>query len=253
MSSDSDDDFGSIGFMFDTATSKVVKKVEISPSLTVSVRCIDDKPGALQSGQFLWPGASVLGEHLESHASALFPSPLSSPESPAQILELGAGCGLVGLVCAHLNSRGAFLPNACFDTIVFTDHDPGALALVQEAVALLPEACAASTRFVAEHLEWGEISGFSTHPQHQRRYGLIVASDVFYSDTVVNPLLLTVKNLLLNPQSVFLMMTSIEEPPEIQSATEKSCQLLNLKHTHSILAQIKSRIFRLHTFSLDLN
>ncbi|MDP2434759.1 MAG: hypothetical protein Q8P67_03360 [archaeon] len=258
-SSDSDDDdFGAIGFMFNTATSKVTRTVEISTTLSVRVRCIDDKPGALQSGQFLWPGASVLGAYLESHASQLPSSPdLLTPSAepstqPHRILELGAGCGLVGLACTLLAARGAFA--VPFGTVVLTDHDPGTLSLVREAVALLPETPGSpSSSFpvecLVESLEWGQPDALQPAP-FNGGFSLVVASDVFYSDTVVFPLLSTVASCLLSPASLFLMMTSIEEPPDIQAAIAAACAGLQLSHHATILQQHKTRIFRLHHFRL---
>ena len=60
-----------------------------------------------QSGHYVWPAAPAL-------AAYLFDQRLALPRGA--VLELGAGCGLAGLVAAQLPGTTA---------IVFTDHDPG--------------------------------------------------------------------------------------------------------------------------------
>ncbi|CAN0354302.1 unnamed protein product, partial [Hapterophycus canaliculatus] len=66
-----------------------------------------------QSGHYVWPAAPALAAYLVDRKSAL-------PRG-GKCLELGAGCGLAGLVAAQLPSTTA---------VVFTDHDPGACSVV---------------------------------------------------------------------------------------------------------------------------
>lgn len=64
---------------------------------------------ANQSGHYVWPAAPALSAYLVDRRLAL-------PRG-GRCLELGAGCGLAGLVAAQLEGTSA---------VVFTDHDPGA-------------------------------------------------------------------------------------------------------------------------------
>lgn len=60
-----------------------------------------------QSGHYVWPAAPALCSYL-IHSWQLLPH--------GKVLELGAGCGLAGLVAAKLPGTTA---------VIFTDHDPG--------------------------------------------------------------------------------------------------------------------------------
>lgn len=61
-----------------------------------------------QSGHYVWPAAPALSAYLVDRRLAL--------PGGGRCLELGAGCGLAGLVAAQLPLTTA---------VVFTDHDPG--------------------------------------------------------------------------------------------------------------------------------
>jgi hypothetical protein len=61
---DSDEeDLGALGFMFDAAAPKRWVQHTFGPVVT-EVSCLDDTPGALQSGQFVWPAAPALAAYL---------------------------------------------------------------------------------------------------------------------------------------------------------------------------------------------
>ncbi|CAM9518575.1 unnamed protein product [Scytosiphon promiscuus] len=118
VDTDSDDCcFGDVGFMFDNALPKTRRSFQFG-DISVAVRLVDDDPGAVQSGHYVWPAAPALSAYLVDRQSAL---PRAS-----KCLELGAGCGLAGLVAAQLPSTRA---------VVFTDHDPGVLDLIRDSIA----------------------------------------------------------------------------------------------------------------------
>ena len=82
------------------------------------------------------------------------------------VLELGAGTGAVGLVCALLGAR----------SVTMTDRDEATLALMHANARLNghydPDAaCEVSARA----LDWGDLATY-----HARAYDLIVAADVLY-------------------------------------------------------------------------
>eukprot|EP00978_Attheya_sp_CCMP212_P024049 scaffold74948_cov49-Attheya_sp.AAC.5 len=141
--------YADMGFMFEGMEPTQTQTLEFSPTagggggesvVEIELNAIDNDPGAVQSGHYLWPGASSMVQFLvdtmyssEINSSANVDSISKSREilsslSVGSILELGAGCGLVGLASLQLwgsntcNSQGSSLKH-----VVFTDHDPGTL------------------------------------------------------------------------------------------------------------------------------
>lgn len=62
----------------------------------------------------MWPAAPALCSYLEEHREVI--------PAAGTVVELGAGCGLTGLAVAQLEPRA---------TVVFTDHDPGVLKVIE--------------------------------------------------------------------------------------------------------------------------
>ncbi|CAM9313482.1 unnamed protein product, partial [Pylaiella littoralis] len=134
---DSGDDccFGDVGFMFDNALAKTRRSFHFG-DISVDVRLVDDDPGAVQSGHYVWPAAPALSAYLVDRQQALLPRGRGRRRggngngngNGSRVLELGAGCGLAGLVAARLPTTAA---------VVFTDHDPGAcvLDMIRESIA----------------------------------------------------------------------------------------------------------------------
>ncbi|CBJ33517.1 conserved unknown protein [Ectocarpus siliculosus] len=133
-----------VGFMFDNALPKTRRSFRFG-DISVAVRLVDDDPGAVQSGHYVWPAAPALSAYLVDRRLAL-------PRG-GRCLELGAGCGLAGLVAAQLPLTKA---------VVFTDHDPGVLDMIRESIEeqqqqpeLGGSAAAAKSRCV--QLSWGTV------------------------------------------------------------------------------------------------
>merc|ERR1719491_1362829 len=63
---------------------------------TAVIRAVDDDPGALQSGHYLWPAAPALAQHLVDCYGRGSNSGESGIGRNWNIIELGAGCGLAG-------------------------------------------------------------------------------------------------------------------------------------------------------------
>lgn len=256
---DDDEDGLAIGFMFDAETARskrhfsfplggsdvsssavtddsnsmLTLSSESLPSLEVTLLCIDDDPGFVQSGHYIWPAASAMagylatnwqrdygfGGDLIAHRSHDNKGGISSSSSSIvgpSVVELGAGCGLAGIAALHLGAR----------RVVFTDHDPKTLELIRENVALQLEQLQersesgdtagldASTCLLAwGHEEpWpreleagGEGVSSSTRNATQRdcdasrrrgTFDLVLATDVIYDSAVVEPLLWTIRELL---------------------------------------------------------
>ena len=167
----SDSCFADIGFMFDGEqptetkclhffpTSAVIESAIISTKITVKdiqncasivIDCVDDDPGAVQSGHYLWPGAPALAQFLVDLFTSIHKQDTISPSTTLSyeqtivekkmkdlaklikiqlcnkfsIVELGAGCGLAGLTAMQLP---IFERKMQVSSLIFTDHDPGTL------------------------------------------------------------------------------------------------------------------------------
>ena len=60
---DSDDEGPPMFSMFESSIEKVEVSIELG-GYEITLNCIHDDPGALQSGHFLWPGSKIMGEYL---------------------------------------------------------------------------------------------------------------------------------------------------------------------------------------------
>lgn len=58
-----DDFLGDVGVMFDTMHSRDILDIHVSEGIDVSLKCIDELPGHIQSGQHLWPAALDLSKY----------------------------------------------------------------------------------------------------------------------------------------------------------------------------------------------
>lgn len=78
MSESDEDEEGAlqgIGFMFDEALPKLTRQHSFlkpdKSTILVTVACVDDTPGALQSGHYVWPAAPALCQYLLDNWSDL--------------------------------------------------------------------------------------------------------------------------------------------------------------------------------------
>ena len=60
---DNDDYLTDVGFMFDSYHSRDKIKINFVDLCSISINCIDEEPGHVQSGQHLWPGATLLSNY----------------------------------------------------------------------------------------------------------------------------------------------------------------------------------------------
>lgn len=183
---------GAIGFMFDSEHHKDKREISIGDDITITVKTIGDRPGHVQSGQYLWPAATAASHHICSSWLSL---------KADRVLELGAGCGLTGLVASKLDGK---------PSVVFTDYDPGSLDLIRENVGLNWRDSGAHTHHV-HFLEWGVPVPEDTKVQCSYPPGgfaLIVGADLLYCKEVVDPLFTTVRELLDPERGLFILTTS---------------------------------------------
>jgi predicted nicotinamide N-methyase len=95
---DDEVDLSAIGFMFDGASAKQTLHVTVA-GIQIAIRTIGEHPGHLQSGQYLWPASQFLAEYLVQHWTEL-----KTELRPNTVVELGAGCGLCGIVASTMPS-----------------------------------------------------------------------------------------------------------------------------------------------------
>ncbi len=135
----------------------------------------------------IWDGADVLARYLErTHR------PLGKP--PNHILELGAGCGLVGI------AAGCLFPGASVTLTDLPAAIPGLRANIERNRAVLgPD----PDRVRAVALDWAaqKLDNQLTGP-----YDMVLASDVIWLIDLINPFLDTLERIArANPASVTLM------------------------------------------------
>jgi predicted nicotinamide N-methyase len=182
-----EEDLCAIGFMFDAEHDREERQVSFRGGIEVTIKTIGDKPGHVQSGQYLWPAAKAAGEYLIDNWGSI---------GSSWVLELGAGCGLSGIVASKLNG---------VEAVVWTDYDRGSLQLITENTA---SNC--SCRCFVHFLEWGvpidaETKAQNKHPDSGFR--LIIGSDLIYCKEVIVPLFKTVAD-TLSRDGVFVLTSS---------------------------------------------
>lgn len=195
--SSEDDVMADMGFMFDSEQAVVCKSLIFQRSVGenacnsgiatlfkvyVELESIDDDPGAVQSGHYLWPASPALAQHLVQ----LDTSSLLGGKNAIRVVELGAGCGLGGCVAMQLPG---------VESVMLTDHDPGCLdrarTNVQKTkVKLLQEKADLSGLDVDmsfELLSWGDTENAENLLSKQEIDGfhLVIGSDLIYDVGVV--------------------------------------------------------------------
>ncbi|KAJ4781495.1 Methyltransferase-like protein [Rhynchospora pubera] len=164
-------------------------------SHTLSLDCCDRRLTLLQSpssmstpgvtGAVMWDSGVVLAKFLE-HAVDSGQLVLKG----TRVVELGAGCGLAGIVAALLGAD-----------VVLTDL-PDRLKLlkknVDENIGDGPPRCSARV----DELTWGDdIDSALVEPSHPN---FVIGSDVIYNEEAVNDLLTTLKQ-LCGPHTTILL------------------------------------------------
>lgn len=201
-----------IGFMFDAAHEKSTKLFTFNKSISVDLCYIEQEPGALQSGHYVWPAAPALCNYLINFWEDIC-------HSSDNVVELGAGCGLTGLVVAQLLQQNG--------KVLFTDHDPGVLKTIMHNVTLQKKENLATC--LTECLRWGENGADDIKRLRTLVDGdvsLIVGSDVIYAKEVVELLFWTVNAILpKNECGVFIMCSSFQYDTDTEHEISLACDL----------------------------
>jgi predicted nicotinamide N-methyase len=217
-----------MGFMFDNCLEKVtcefnygkiVKQGKEVPRVSVILSYVQDDPGFVQSGHYVWPAAPAMCEYMEAHFESL---------PRGNVVELGAGCGLAGLVFAQLDPSS---------TVIFTDHDPGALKTIQHNVTMQMNRDQATC--YTQSLRWGpeganEIERIEILQQSgSQQTNLIIGSDVIYAREIVGLLFWTIDR-LMTADGKFLMCSSFSYDDETEAEIDAMCVNYALVRNHIV-------------------
>jgi predicted nicotinamide N-methyase len=222
----------------------------------VAVSCIDDEPGAVQSGHYLWPAAQFLCEYLISKKSE---EKRNSSKDIRSVLELGAGMALPSLCALQVFQDS-------LEFLVATDHDyrtlerardnyettmmelyedaqteEGQESVVNDISSILVEFL--PLKWGPGKRQWKDLQR-RLHQDHptlktgtQITFDLILGSDLIHSVDMVEPLLQTA-NMALNKTSEtsqtgsiagrFILSQSFAFDAETESEINRVCDNFQL-------------------------
>ena len=146
----------------------------------------------------------------------LYRSDLQSP----LVLELGAGCGLVGLTVARLPG---------VNTLVFSDYDPGSCKLIEENIELNKDDMSCKNCIV-ESLTWGDVTKAKSLVDTYGEFPLVFGSDLIYCKDVIAPLLITVSQVLY-AGGLFVLASSFDIGAESKETFNKQAKQIGLSIT----------------------
>ena len=186
-----DDECEGVAYMFDAAAATERRTLALDHG-AVYYYCLADDDAATThhiSGHSAWPAALTLARRVAERWTPV-----------ASALELGCGCGIVGLTCASLGCP----------RVAFSDRDGGALDLARRGVAANGfEGCTFDRR------AWGAVDD-------GERFALVVGSDLIYDPGVVAPLVTTAAASLA-PGGRFVLAQSFELGDASSRALEEAC------------------------------
>jgi predicted nicotinamide N-methyase len=209
-------------------------------AIRVALHAIDDEPGAVQSGHYLWPGATLVSDYLVNNNNN------NGSQKIASVLELGAGCALASLVALQLWQR-------TLQCVVVTDHDAGVLARGRDNYESTIESILNASRsdfelnqaisdvgsipVIFEMLEWGrsEDSSLGTIREQVREhtnssqstFDIVLGSDLIYCVQIVEPLFQTVQE-LMSRNGRFLLSQSFRFDDATELELDRVCQCIDL-------------------------
>lgn len=287
MESDDDDDGGEedmeslceeLGVLFEGSHATTWKRFSwamasdgsiFSPSLRCSnsrihaaVSCVDDEPGAVQSGLYLWPAAQSLCDYLVSEKNEEMVASKARCSDDIMgirsLLELGAGAALPSLCALQVFQDS-------LDFLVVTDGDYGTLERARDNYettmtelyegaeteegqeSVVNDIASISVEFLP--LSWGQGNKqrrqwkdlqkrlHRDHPVLETgsevTFDLVLGSDLIHSVDMVEPLLQTAKmamkkNTDTNSKPRFLLSQSFPFDTETEEEIDRVCDWLQL-------------------------
>lgn len=251
---DDDSLYASLGCMFEGNRATTLKHYEWThkhqntnskrPPIHVALRVVDEEPGALQSGHYLWPASKALCDFLASSVATL-----PSDQQPKTIIELGAGCALVSLAALQIFQES-------LQYLVISDHDTTTLerardshettleelyeraASEEEKMDIINETSSIPVEF--EALEWGREDDLKhlreatrEHNIDPTEFDMILGSDLIYSWDVVEPLFQSVSQ-LMSDRTCFFLSQSFGYDNETEREIDRLCNKLQLERISEV-------------------
>ena len=186
-----DDECEGVAYMFDAAAATERRSLALDHGAVYYYCLADDDASNTHhiSGHSAWPAALTLARRVAARWTPV-----------ASALELGCGCGIVGLTCASLGCP----------RVAFSDRDGGALDLARRGVAANGfEGCTFDRR------AWGAVDD-------GERFALVVGSDLIYDPGVVEPLVTTAAASLA-PGGRFVLAQSFALGDASSRALDEAC------------------------------
>jgi len=143
------------------------------------VQVAQDRSTTEHSGGVVWETAFFLARYLEQH---VLPERRPNGDRRLRVVELGSGCGLLGLALARLDCK------------VTLTEQPAAMGNLKANVAA-HKAASGGGLPKAMQLSWGEEADIAA-VSARGPFDLVVASDVVFATRFVEPLLRSVAALL---------------------------------------------------------
>ena len=155
--------------------------------VTVTIACHDTCQNDLQvtlacsqaattdydlTGQLIWPVSVLLSHYLASSRGRWL-------LRKRNVVELGAGCGLAGLVASHVGAH----------QVILTDGN-------EIVLDLLRQNCKSTVNVQARKLIWGDKENLNMVLRDMTHVDVVIAADVVQWPAVVEPLLNSAKALL---------------------------------------------------------
>mmetsp|Transcript_18116 Transcript_18116/g.28424 ORF Transcript_18116/g.28424 Transcript_18116/m.28424 type:complete len:254 (-) Transcript_18116:166-927(-) len=162
-------------------------KYDIDDNVTIIIR--SEKDYDKSTGMSVWTGSEVMYTYLRRHLDAV---------KNKKVLEIGAGCGLCGLVCRMaLNAASVLITDGdhqVMKNIRYNAEELNGLKLADDATISCPQ------------LIWGKSHAIKFAEQYGKQ-DVIVATDCLYITKSIHPLFETASE-LLEKTGVFLFINS---------------------------------------------
>lgn len=208
-------DFDAVRLLFDEYEPTVLRRYEFPRGVSLAVRsAVEERPGHLQTGIILWPGASALAHYLCAE---------EFDGDWRHVLELGAGCGLSGLCAAAiLDQRG----NG--GSVLFTDRDWTSLKVIKDSAA---ENRFAAVKVRRKVLLWTEDEDAGEPFPRLTECDLALGSDLIYSTETARALFHTLRRIMpAHGRWRFILCNSFRHP-DTTEIIDSVCAQLGLERT----------------------
>mmetsp|Transcript_6806 Transcript_6806/g.9937 ORF Transcript_6806/g.9937 Transcript_6806/m.9937 type:complete len:263 (+) Transcript_6806:122-910(+) len=133
----------------------------------------DDEDEYHHTGFVMWPSAVMLSRYITQNPSIL-------SEGEGDILEIGAGCGLVGLTAAALLNKQQTTNEGQNGTVIITDYDPAVIENIERNIRLndLEGADGVGLDFFDQKPEDENNVWIDTKGVHRPQVNLILGADL---------------------------------------------------------------------------